>query len=169
MPARTNALRLIAAARLVHEVRAYELDIDAFTAEAVASLIGLPIGQVFKTLVARGERTGPCFAVVPGGTQVDLKALAATAGERRMALVPSADVEPLTGYRRGAVTAIASRKDLPVYLDASAEELERIAVSAGTRGLQVLLRTEDYVALTGAIVSPIARPTHDRRHEREKR
>lgn len=155
MPA-TNALRMLAAAGVDHRVYAYDLPDSAFSAEAVADQIGLPRAQVFKTLLAHGA-AGAVFAVVPAGTELDLKALAAAAGERKMAMVPVADLEPLTGYRRGAVTAIGARRHFPVFLDASAADHERVAVSAGARGLQVMLATADYQAMTAASLASIAR------------
>lgn len=157
MTKKTNAIRLLETAAVHHEVRSYDISLEEFSAEAVAALIGVPAPQVFKTLVATGERTGPCFAVIPADTELDLKALARAAGDRRMALVPLKDVEPLTGYRRGGVTAIGARKELPVYLDLSAAEHDVIGVSGGAKGLQVLLTPDDYVAVTGAHLEEIAR------------
>jgi Cys-tRNA(Pro)/Cys-tRNA(Cys) deacylase len=111
---------------------------------------------VFKTLVATGRDTGPCFAVVPAGTGVDLGALATARRDKRMEMVPLRDVEPLTGYLRGGVTALGARKRFAVVLDASAADLDAIAVSAGVKGLQVSLATSAYVQMTGATLSPIA-------------
>lgn len=152
---KTNALRLLQQSGIDHEVREYSLAMEDFTAERVAELIGLPADQVFKTLAAVGERNGPCFAVIPANTELDLKALAVAHGERKIRLASLKEVLPLTGYPRGAVTAIAAKKPYPVYLDEVAELFDEIAVSAGARGLQVLLATEDYVALTAATVTTI--------------
>ncbi len=152
---KTNALRLLEQAGVQFEVRHYDLAMEDFSASAVAALINLPPSQVFKTLVAHGDRTGHCFAVVPAGAELDLKALARACDDRKMAMVAVKEVEPLTGYRRGSVTAIAARKQLPVVLDASAARLEQIAVSAGAKGLQVVLATDDYVAATGARFAPL--------------
>jgi Cys-tRNA(Pro)/Cys-tRNA(Cys) deacylase len=147
---KTNALRLLELAGVEFEVRQYDLAMEEFSASAVAALINLPPSQVFKTLVANGDRSGYCFAVVPADAELDLKALARACKERKMSMVPVKDVEPLTGYRRGSVTAIGARKQFPVALDASAAHLEHIAVSGGARGLQIVLATSDYVAATGA-------------------
>lgn len=157
MTKKTNAIRLLETAGVAHEVREYDISMEDFSAVAVAALIDLPAPQVYKTLVAIGERSGPCFAVIPADTELDLKALARAAGDRRMTLVPLRDVEPLTGYRRGGVTAIGARKALPVYLDLSAAEHDVIGISGGTKGLQVLLSPDDYVAVTGAHLEEIAR------------
>lgn len=154
---KTNAVRMLERAGVSHELRSYEITLDEFTAVRVAELIGLPPAQVFKTLAVRGETTGPCLAVVPADTDLDLKALAATRGDRRAALVPLKEVKSLTGYVRGGVTALGTRDRLPVVLDESAEGFERIAVSAGVKGLQVLLRPEDYLAVTEASLAAIAR------------
>lgn len=159
MAQKTNALRMLERAGIAHEVRPYEIEMDEFSAAAVADLIGLPAGQVFKTLLAIGDKEGPCFAVVPADAELDLKALARASGNRRMSLAALKDVEPMTGYRRGGVTVIGARKQLPVYLDDTAERLIDIAVSGGAKGIQVVLATADYVALTGASMAPLLRST----------
>lgn len=157
MARKTNAVRQIESAGVAYELREYDISIEDFSAEAVADLIGLPAGQVFKTLVVDGDRNGPCFAVVPADAELDLKALARISGDRRTALMALKDVEPMTGYRRGGVTALGARKQLPVYLDLSAANYTTIGVSAGVKGLQLLLSPDDYVALTGAELASIGR------------
>lgn len=153
--AKSNAVRVLELAGINHDVREYSLSMDEFTAERVAELVGLPPDQVFKTLVAVGDTNGPCFAVIPANTELDLKALAAAHGERKIRLASLKEVLPLTGYERGAVTAIASKKPFPVYLDEVAELFDEIAVSAGARGQQVLLATADYQELTRATIAGI--------------
>ncbi len=155
--AKTNALRLIEQAGIEHQIREYSLPIEEFTAERVAELVGMEPDQVFKTLVAIGERHGPCFAVIPANTELDLKALATAHGDRKMQLAPLKEVLPLTGYQRGAVTVIGARKSFPVYLDEVAELFDEIAVSAGTMGVQVVLAPNDYIALTNATLAPITK------------
>ena len=152
---KTNALRLLEQAGLDFEVREYSLSMEDFTAERVAELVGMEPDQVFKTLVAIGDRHGPCFAVIPANTELNLKALAAEHGDRRAHLASLKEVQPLTGYERGAVTVIGARKQLPVYLDEIAELFDEIAVSAGARGLQVVLSPADYIAITRAKIAPI--------------
>jgi Cys-tRNA(Pro)/Cys-tRNA(Cys) deacylase len=98
---KTNAVRLLEEMGVAHELRAYEVDPDDLTAQTVADKIGLPAEQVFKTLVARGDRHGVCFAVVPGNCRLDLKALAKLNGDRKTETVPLKEVQPLTGYVRG--------------------------------------------------------------------
>lgn len=156
--AKTNAVRLLERLGVPHEVRPYEVDPDDLAAEGVARKIGMPPEQVFKTLVARGDRRGVCLAVVPGDAELDPKALARATGDRKADIVPLKEVQPLTGYVRGGVTALAGKKGYPVYLDATALRFDRIAVSAGARGLQIVLDPADYARVTAAMVAPIARP-----------
>ncbi len=153
---KTNAVRLLEAMGVRHELRAYEVDPDDLTAESVAAKIGLPAEQVFKTLVARGDRNGVCFAVVPGDGRLDLKAMAKLTGDRKVETVPLKEVQPLTGYIRGGVTVLGAKKAYPAYADETMELFDVIAVSAGTRGLQILLAPADYLRVTGARVGPIA-------------
>ena len=108
-------------------------------AEKVAQGVGLPIERVFKTLVAKGDKHGILLAVVPGDAEVDLKALARLSDNKRVEMVHLSEVQPLTGYIRGGVTALACKKDYPVYADISMEQFDSIAVSAGMRGLQIIL------------------------------
>jgi Cys-tRNA(Pro)/Cys-tRNA(Cys) deacylase len=139
-----------------HELRAYEVDPDDLTAETVAAKVGLPAEQVFKTLVARGDRHGVCFALVPGDCRLDLKALARLTGDRKAETVPLKEVQPLIGYVRGGVTVLGAKKAYPVYVDETIELFEVVSVSAGARGLQVLLAPADYLRATGARLGPIA-------------
>jgi Cys-tRNA(Pro)/Cys-tRNA(Cys) deacylase len=154
---KTNAIRLLEGRGIEHEVRTYELDYDQFSAEEVARLLELPPATVFKTLAARDGEGTIWLAVVPGNRDLDLKALARAAGTRRMELLPVADLLGVTGYRRGSVTALGTRRRLPVIVDRSAVEHERIAVSGGSRGVQILLDPEAYVEATGAGTAPIGR------------
>jgi len=154
--AKTNAVRLLERLGVAFELRAYEVDPDDLAAGSVAAKVGLPPSQVFKTLVARGDRSGVCLAVIPGDCQLDLKALAREAGDRKVETVALKEVQPLTGYIRGGVTAFAGKKDYPVFLDETAVLFDTISVSAGTRGLQILLAPADYIRVAGARVGPIA-------------
>ena len=136
---------------------AYEVDPDDLSAETVAAKIGLPPEQTFKTLVARGDRHDVCFAVIPGSAELDLKALAVATGDRKVDLVPLKEVLALTGYVRGGVTVMGARKDYPVFADETLEMWDEISVSAGQRGLQILMAPADYVRATGATLAAIAR------------
>lgn len=156
---KTNATRQLDKAGIAYELREYEVDPDDLRAVKVAGQIGLPPEQVFKTLAVKGDKHGVVFAVVPGDQELDLKALARLSGNRSMEMVPLSQLQPLTGYIRGGVTALACKKRYPVYLDESAALYDVMAVSAGVRGTQILLAPQDYVAATGATLGPIARPS----------
>ena len=154
---KTNAARLLDSAGITYEIREYEVDPDDLAAESVAAKVGLPGEQVFKTLVARGDRNGVCFAVVPGDQQLDLKALARISGDRSIDTVPLKEVQPLTGYIRGGVTALAAKKEYPVYADETIELFDVISISSGMRGAQILIAPGDYLRVTGAKVGGIAK------------
>jgi Cys-tRNA(Pro)/Cys-tRNA(Cys) deacylase len=154
---KTNAARLLEEAGIRFELRDYAVDPDDLRAESVAEKIGLPPEQVFKTLVVRGDRNGVCFAVVPGSAELDLKALARLSGNRKMELAALKEVQPLTGYVRGGVTALAARKDYPVFIDETAILFNAIAVSAGVRGTQIVLNPEDYIRVVRATAGEIAK------------
>jgi Cys-tRNA(Pro)/Cys-tRNA(Cys) deacylase len=155
--AKTNAVRVLDRLGVRYELRSYDVDPGDLAAETVARKIGLPPEQVFKTLVARGDKHGVCLAVVPGNCELDLKALAKTTGDKKIETVPLKEVEPLTGYIRGGVTALACKKPYPVYLDETVQLFDVISISAGMRGLQVLLAPDDYVRVTDAKLAPIAK------------
>lgn len=154
---KTNAARILESLGIRYELREYEVDPDDLAAESLAAKIGMPPEQVFKTLLARGDRKGPCFAVIPGNYEVDLKALARATGDRKIDLVPLKEVQPLTGYIRGGVTAMGAKKDFPVFLDETAILWDVIWVSAGVRGTQILISPDDYLRATKATVAEIAR------------
>ena len=129
--AKTNAVRLLESLGINYELRQYNVDPDDLTADTVAAKIGLPPEQVFKTLVARGDRE--CDTV------------------------PLAEVQALTGYVRGGVTAFAGKKDYPVWSDESATPWDAISISAGTRGLQMLVAPDDYLRVKRGRYAAIAR------------
>jgi Cys-tRNA(Pro)/Cys-tRNA(Cys) deacylase len=154
---KTNAARLLDSLGIRYELRDYEVDPDDLAAESVARKIGLPPEQVFKTLVTRGDRTGVLLAVVPGDAELDLKALARAAGDRKAEVVPLKEVQPLTGYVRGGVTVLAGKKDYPVFVDETIELFDVVSVSAGVRGTQILLAPADYLRAVRGIVGAIAK------------
>ena len=154
--AKTNAARLLDQHNIAYDCLTYEVDPDDLAAESTAAKLGLPPNQVFKTLVVRGDRTGICFAVIPGDTQLNLKALAKLSNNRKVAPVALKEVQPLTGYIRGGVTALASKKDYPVYVHDTMTTFDTIAVSAGKRGLMLWLPPQDYRQITQATVGAIA-------------
>jgi len=156
MAHKTNAVRLLDQLGVGYQLREYEVDPEDLAAETVAAKIGLPAEQVFKTLVARGDRNGICMAVIPGNAELDLKALAAASDNRKMALVPVKELQALTGYIRGGVTALAGKKDYPVYVDETGELFDVISISAGVRGMQILMAPADYLKATNGTIAPLA-------------
>ena len=155
---KTNAARLLDQMGIHYELREYEVDPDDLAAETVAAKIGLPPEQVFKTLVARGDRNGVCLAAIPGDQELNLKALAATAGERKIHLVPVKELQSLTGYIRGGVTALAAKRDFPVFVDETIELFDVVSISAGVRGTQILISPADYLRATKGRLAPLAEP-----------
>lgn len=154
---KTNAARILDSLGTPYELRDYEVDESDLSAESVARKVGLPEEQVFKTLVARGDRHGVCLALVAAGSQLDLKALARLTGDRKVDTVPLKEVQPLTGYIRGGVTALGCKKDYPVFADESMQRFDRVAVSAGARGTQIVLSPADYARAVKARFGPIGR------------
>jgi Cys-tRNA(Pro)/Cys-tRNA(Cys) deacylase len=153
---KTNAVRILEDLGIGFELREYPVDPNDLSAETVAAKINLPLEQVFKTLVVKGDRNGICMAVIPGNAELDLKALARLTGDRKLEMAPLKEVQPLTGYIRGGVTALACKKSYPVYLDETAILFDTISVSAGMRGLQILLNPEDYIRAVEAVTGEIA-------------
>ena len=154
---KTNATRILDKLGIAYETRSYPVDPEDLGAERVAEGVGLPIERVFKTLVARGDKHGVLLAIVPGDLEVDLKALARLSDNKRVEMAHLNEVLPLTGYIRGGVTALACKKDYPVYADTSIEQFDSIAVSAGMRGLQIIIAPADYIRAVKATVGQIAR------------
>jgi len=153
---KTNAVRMLESAGVAYELRTYAVDADDLSAIGVASAIGMPPEQVFKTLVARGDRTGTLLACVPSSTTLDLKATAAVSGNKKVELVGLKEVLDLTGYIRGGVSPIGTKKPFPVFLDETAMLWDVISVSAGIRGCQMLLPAARLVELANAQVFEIA-------------
>jgi Cys-tRNA(Pro)/Cys-tRNA(Cys) deacylase len=156
---KTNAARMLEEQGVRFELREYQFDPDDLSATKVADAIGMPAEQVFKTLLVRGERSGPCFAVIPANCELDLKALARLAGDRKIEMVPLKDVQPMTGYIRGGVTVLGAKKAFPVYMDETAILFDAIALSAGIRGTQIVLNPEDYIRVTDAVIGEIGIPS----------
>lgn len=149
---KTNAARILEQHKISYALLEYDVDPADLAAERAAEKLGLPYGQVFKTLVVRGDRHGVCLAVIPANAELDLKALARMTGDRKVDTVPLKEVQPLTGYIRGGVTALGCKKAYPVYLDESALGLDAIAVSAGKRGHMLWLAPGDYLkAVQGTV------------------
>jgi Cys-tRNA(Pro)/Cys-tRNA(Cys) deacylase len=154
---KTNATRILDSLSIPYELREYSVDPDDLTAETVARKIGMPLDQVFKTLVVRGDRGGVYLAAIPGNAELDAKALARATRDRSVQMVPLKDVQPLTGYIRGGVTAIDAKKKYPVYIDETIELFEVVSISAGARGTQILLAPADYIRVVEGTLASIAR------------
>jgi Cys-tRNA(Pro)/Cys-tRNA(Cys) deacylase len=152
----TNAARILERLGIHFELRDYDVDESDLSAENVANKVGLPLDQVWKTLVARGDRHGVLLAVLPGSATLDLKAVAKLSGNRSVETVALKEVQPLTGYIRGGVTALGGKKDYPVFVDEMIEVFDVVAVSAGVRGTQILIAPTDYLRATHATVGGIA-------------
>ena len=156
-PAKTNAARLLDGLNLHYELRTYEVDPEDLTAISVAKKIGLPPEQVFKTLLTTTQSGDHLFAVIPGDAELDPKKLAQASGAKKIELASLKEVEPLTGYIRGGVTVMGAKKPFPAYADETIELFDIISVSAGQRGLQILLSPSDYLAATHATLADLIR------------
>ena len=157
---KTNGARFLESLGIPFEIREYEVDPDDLAATTVARKIGMPAEQVFKTLLTTGipGEGGPgayLFAVIPGDAELDFKKLARAAGLRKAEMVPLKDVQPLTGYIRGGVTIFGVKKVFPVFVDETAVLFDRISVSAGNRGVQLILGPEDYLRAAAALEAPV--------------
>lgn len=163
-PSKTNAVRLLDSLGISYELRAYEVDPEDLTAISVARKIGLPPEQVFKTLLSHTNTGEHLFAVIPGDVELDLKKLAHAAGAKKAELASLKDVEPLTGYIRGGVTVMGAKKPFPTYADETIELFDVISVSAGQRGLQVILSPADYIRASEAGLADLTKaPSGDAR------
>ena len=161
-PDKTNAARLLDQLGIAYQLRSYDVDPNDLTAVSVARKIGLPPEQVFKTLLTTTNTGDHLFAVVPGDAELDPKKLAAAAGAKRVELASLKEVEPLTGYIRGGVTVLAARKPFPAFADETIELFDTVSVSAGQRGLQLLLAPADYLRVTAATIAALTKATTPR-------
>jgi len=154
---KTNACRILDSLGIHYELREYKVDPDDLSAENVAAKVGLPAEQVFKTLAVKGDRQGVSVAVIPGSYELDFKALAQLTGDRKVEMLPLKEVQSVTGYIRGGVTALGMKKDYRVFADETIELWDSICVSAGQRGLQIVISPAHYLRATAAILGEISR------------
>jgi len=154
---KTNAARRLDELGVGYELLRYEPDEDDLSAERAASDVGLPSEIVYKTLVARGDKTGIMEACIPAGMELDLKALSSLSGNKNTAMVAVKELMPLTGYMRGGCSPIGGKKAYPVFIFDDALNHEKIAINAGARGLLFLMSPGDLVSVTGASPGRIAR------------
>lgn len=157
MPEKTNAMRLLEGKGIQYQLHTYPVDEGDITAERVAQLLNIVPERIFKTLIVRGDRTGPLLVLAPAGTEVDLRALAHKSGDKRVEMVPQREVLRLTGYERGAVTALGIPRSYPVFIEETAMLWETIGISAGAKGMELTLAPEDLVYMTSAKLVDIAR------------
>lgn len=148
---KTNGARFLASIGVGFELLEYEVDPNDLSAITVAKKIGMPAEQVFKTLLTTNGAGEFVFAVIPGDAELDFKKLARAAAWRRAEMAPLKDVQPLTRYIRGGVTIFGAKKAYAVFVDETAILFDRISVSAGTRGTQLILAPDDYLRAAAAI------------------
>ena len=150
MATKTNAVRLVQQAGIPCREAFYEFDEHDLNGNHAAEAIGKPAEEVFKTLVARGERTGINVFCIPVCCELDLKKAAKAAGDKNMVMVPVKELLALTGYIRGGCSPVGMKKKYPTFIDETCQLYDEIAVSAGARGHQMLLPPEDLAAFIGA-------------------
>ncbi len=155
MKTKTNAMRRLDAAKIPYEVLEYTVDENDLSGTHIADQIGLPYAMVFKTLVAKGDKTGVTVFCIPVDREIDLKAATRVTGNKRIEMVHVKELLGLTGYIRGGCSPIGMKKAYPTYLDASATSQDRITVSAGVRGAQLLVETARLAAFVGAECVPL--------------
>lgn len=147
---KTNVARLFDQHKIDYELFEYEVDENDLGAENVARKIDHSIDLVFKTLVLTGDKTGVIVAVIPGGREVDLKALAALSGNKKCAMVHLKEIQSITGYIRGGVSPVGMKKQFPTFVDEIMAHYPKIFVSAGIRGLQCQISPDDLIRITNA-------------------
>jgi len=155
---KTIAARMLDQLKIDYELRAYDVSEDELDAVSVARKVNMPPEATFKTLVARGDKTGVILACVPADAELDFKKLAAATGDKKVEMVAVKEIQSLTGYIRGGVSPLGSKKKYPLYLDLSALDHERVSVSAGRRGLQMILAPRDLQRAANAIFTDLAKP-----------
>ena len=154
---KTIAARMLDQLKIAYELRSYEVDESELDAITVARKVDMPPEATFKTLVARGDRSGVVMACIPGNAELDLKKMAAVTGNKRLELVAVKEIQSLTGYIRGGVSPLGSKKRYPLFLDESALIHDKISVSAGQRGLQMILAPDDLRRATEATLVAITK------------
>ncbi len=145
MPTKTNAMRILESLGLPFRTLAYEVDESDLSAESAAAKLGIPAQRVFKTLALRGERTGVFLCCVPGDSELELKKAARASGNKAVELLPLKELQPTTGYIRGGCSPIGAKRKFAVFIDETAMLHDEISVSAGSRGLQILLAPDDLI------------------------
>ena len=158
---KTNAARFLDSLNIDYKLIEYEVDESDLSAETVAKKVGLPPEQVFKTLVARGDKTGVLMACIPGHAELDLKAMATVSGNKKVEMVHVKKIQQLTGYIRGGVSPIGTKKRHPIFLDESGMRFSFISISAGARGSQIFISPKNLINALDVKVCKIARWEYD--------
>lgn len=154
---KTNAMRMLDAAGIAYETIQYEVDENDLSGVHVAAICGLPVEEVFKTLVLKGDRTGYLTAIIPVAEELDLKSLAILSGNKKTDMIPVKDLLPLTGYIRGGCSPIGMKKAFPTFIDESCILADRISISAGVRGTQILIAPDDLISFVSATIGELTR------------
>ena len=154
---KTNAARILDRLKIPYEIKEYEVDLDDLSAIHVAASAGMDVKMVFKTLVCRGDKNGVLMACIPGDGELDMKALAAASGNKRVEMVHLKEVLGLTGYIRGGCSPLGAKKNYPVYLNESCHDFDWIAISAGIRGQQLILSPDDLIKAVNATMAKLIR------------
>ncbi|HUL24073.1 MAG TPA: Cys-tRNA(Pro) deacylase [Thermodesulfobacteriota bacterium] len=154
---KTNTARYLDSLKIDYKLVGYDVDESDLSAESVARKVNLPLAQVFKTLVARGDKTGVFMACIPGNTELDLKATAGVSGDKNVEMVHLGEIQTLTGYIRGGVSPIGTKKRYPLFLDESAMTFPFISISAGVRGSQIFISPGDLLKALDMTVCRIAK------------
>ncbi len=142
---KTNAIRLLDKSNIDYQIISYQVNPDDLSAEHVFRDTGIPLNQIYKTLVACGDKTGEIVACVPGNAELDLKKLAQISGNKKAYLIPVKEINKKTGYIRGGVSPLGLKHPYPLYIDQSALEHEFILISAGLRGLQIKIEPQELI------------------------
>ena len=154
---KTNAMRMLDKAKISYEPLFYEVDESDLSGTHIADSVGLPYSQVFKTLVAKGETSGPCVFCIPVDCEIDLKSAATVSGNKKVEMLPVKDLLNLTGYIRGGCSPIGMKKQFPTYFDESIHKHEKITISAGVRGCQLVIDKNSLIEFTKSKVTKIIR------------
>ena len=152
---KTNVARILDQKKIRYELVPYEVDENDLAATHVASQLGEDIGQVFKTLVLRGDRNGLLVCVIPGDKEVDLKKAAKLSGNKKVEMIAMKELLPLTGYIRGGCCPIGMKKPYPTWIHSTCVDFPFIFISAGVRGLQLKINPSDLLGATGASVADL--------------
>lgn len=154
---KTNVIRFLEQQQIHHETLEYKVDEFDLSAQHIATLSHMPLHMLYKTIVCRGDKTGVLLACLPGDQEVDMKKLAKVSHNKKVESVPLKEVLPLTGYIRGGVSPIGCKKDYPLYVSDDIKKQEKISISAGARGHQVILSPHDFLTIRQATVCAITK------------